>query len=764
LIGGVRLADLVRLRLELVASRIRALPAWQAALFAVALAIACIGSGLMLPVVVPVFDDVDGGLTAGTLALVVACLGVFGIHLLIAEGAASARARAGADPMDLLPVPPRWTFYLVVLEEVLTDPVALLSVVPAMLGIALSARDRTPALLACALSTPLVMAVVAGLRLTVAGIVRTLVSARTVRVIVRSITYGLLLFTVAAGGVLVYDLFALTRYGDESLEPLGLASARIALALLTAFEAHPVVAHLLPPAWPVLALTGGPGGPLWLAATVLASILLLRLMAAAHGRLLAQPRLDELSRPLAGSHPLLVRFLSRWLPVSPEPVMALEVDVATTHGLLSEAIVEGTLLVGSLLLLVALAPQLYARSFLDGLRFLGGLLTLLLTTPAATLAREGAGLTLRLVLPMSPAQFLLSKVPVIAFRNVLLVAPAALAMTVVLPPAELATVGAAAAYLSVVAVAGALAAIGAGMVVAPLVEEPASFGRQVLALGLCALTLAPLTLLATTASPYHACAGVLATGLMVAGLWQKALSRMAALAHPPPGRAPGSLLGDSALGALLYVLVGTTLPALVSRAFWRLDPDTSTLIATLVLQVMTIRYTLGYLWIRRAVTGDPLAIAGRRLSCLAGAAAGLAGAVVAVLYGQVASELLELDPGSTGGGPLARMVAEIGENLPVGLAALACGAILAPLSEELLFRRLLFCGLVEATGRFAPAAALSGLLFALMHPPAGFPVVAAVGVVAAALYHRSGSLAACWTFHMAFNGAQLALLAVRGPS
>src|SRR5205085_9859339 len=137
--------------------------------------------------------------------------------------------------------------------------------------------------------------------------------------------------------------------------------------------------------------------------------------------------------------------------------------------------------------------------------------------------------------------------------------------------------------VGIIALVGALAAVGAGMVVAPLVEAPTSFGRQVVALVLCGLTLAPLTLVSTAVSPYQGAAGVMACGLMVAGLWQKALARLAQLRHPRPEQAPGTLLGDAALGALLYVLGGSALATLIQGATG-LDSDRAMLLSTLLLQ------------------------------------------------------------------------------------------------------------------------------------------------------------------------------------
>jgi len=738
------------------AARLADIPPWQLALFAIAWALAVTICGLLLPLAVPVFRAVDEGLIVGGLALSLALFGAIGIHLLVAEGSEVSRARPRGDPMDLLPVPANWSFYLSVIDETLTDPAALLMVPPALLGIVIASRTRWLSLALAFVVGPLVLAVLSAVRITATHAARAIVPPRFARVVVRAITYVSLLLTVGVGGTLVYDVFTFSRHSAEGLEPLNLMSSAVALALHDGFLAHPLAARALPVAWPVLALTGGPGWYGWLALTLLAAMGALSAMASLHRRFLAHPPLE--SRPASTSDrpSLLARVLSAWMPIAPAPVIALEAEVATHRGLISEALVEGGLLLGSLLLLVALAPQLYARSFVDGFRFLGGLLTLLMTTPAAAIAREGSAVTLRLLLPARREDLLLSKVPVIALRNVMLVLPAALALAYVLPPAAPVRVAAAAVLLALIALVGALAAVGAGMVVAPLQEAPTSFGRQVVALVLCGLTLAPLTLVSTMVTPYQAAAGVMACGLMVAGLWQKSLARLAMLAHPAPERAPGSLLGDAALGALLYVLGGTTLATLLQGATG-LDPDRAMLAATLLLQIMVIRYTVGYLGLRRHATGEPYALSGPARNWALGATLGLVGGLIAIGYGQLLSEVLDIDARS-GGGPIARMVSELRDSPTEGLCALIAGALLAPISEELLFRRMIFAGLLQATRRLAPSVLLSGLFFAIVHPAPGFPLIFGVGAVSSLLFARTGSLASSVAFHVAFNSLQLGIV------
>ncbi|MBI4862469.1 MAG: CPBP family intramembrane metalloprotease [Candidatus Riflebacteria bacterium] len=748
-------ATLVRLQLSLVRAHVTGSPPWQLALLVAFLGLTLTVSATALPIVVPVFRTMDDGVIVGTLVLVAALCGLFWVHLLVAAGGADPESeRARVDPLDLLPIPTRWAFVLLVLEEACTEPVALLLLPSLSLGLSLASRHPWVSLGVALVVCPLLLALVAAVRLVVARVARTVLTPGRIQALVRMLAYLTLVITVAMGGALLYDLFCVARFAEEELEPLDLISSRLGVVLYRTAADHPVAIRVLPTSWPILALTGAPGWPLWFLATVLATVLGLRLLARIYEAALTRPPKDEPTGAGRAESSGLSRLLTAWMPVARSAAIGLETQIASNRGVLAGALVEGILMVGSLMLLLALAPQLYGRSFTAALRVFAGLLTLLLTTPAAAVAQEGAGVTLRLVLPARVSELLLSKLPVIALRNVVLIAPGALTLVFAMPTPGLVTLIGAALLLSVIGLAGALAAVGAGMTCAGLNEGPPTFGRQLLALVLCGLALTPTTLLAAGPNPYHGCAGVIATGLVIAGLWQKGVARLVLLSAPPRSQVPGTLLGDAALGALLYLLGGLSLGTLIQGAFPRLDLDTSQLVGTVAVQLLTIRYVLEYLVFRRRTHDEPLMLSGSGRGWAAGIALGLVCGLVTLGYGWVMSELVEIDP-REGSGPLARLVAEGAERPLLALLALVAAGVLAPVSEELLFRRLLFSGLKEATGRLAPAAALSALFFAVVHPPIGFPPILVVGFIAAALLDRFRSLAPCIGFHMAFNICQL---------
>lgn len=79
----------------------------------------------------------------------------------------------------------------------------------------------------------------------------------------------------------------------------------------------------------------------------------------------------------------------------------------------------------------------------------------------------------------------------------------------------------------------------------------------------------------------------------------------------------------------------------------------------------------------------------------------------------------------------------------------------APIIEEYLFRGLVFGGLRRSL-EFWPAALGSAAVFALLHPPASFPAVFALGVAAALARERTGGLLGPVVAHALYNGIVMA--------
>ncbi len=129
-------------------------------------------------------------------------------------------------------------------------------------------------------------------------------------------------------------------------------------------------------------------------------------------------------------------------------------------------------------------------------------------------------------------------------------------------------------------------------------------------------------------------------------------------------------------------------------------------------------------------------------------------AVVASLQGVIGG----IDPWELG--VMGQMVARGQEAGPVPLVLLAVGMVaVAPLGEELLFRRCFYQIIVEGLGGQTLAVLASGLLFAFTHgEPISMLRAAVAGVIYALAYRHTHSTAVCVLMHALFNA--LALVAV----
>ncbi len=114
---------------------------------------------------------------------------------------------------------------------------------------------------------------------------------------------------------------------------------------------------------------------------------------------------------------------------------------------------------------------------------------------------------------------------------------------------------------------------------------------------------------------------------------------------------------------------------------------------------------------------------------------------------------------------LVEMITESRSPWAVGLAFIGA-SVAAPMVEEVVFRGMLYLPLRRAVG-VAPAAALVGLLFALVHGYVwGLPQFFVLSCVFVALFERTGTLFSSMVAHSAYNTFQLVvLLAARmGPA
>lgn len=93
---------------------------------------------------------------------------------------------------------------------------------------------------------------------------------------------------------------------------------------------------------------------------------------------------------------------------------------------------------------------------------------------------------------------------------------------------------------------------------------------------------------------------------------------------------------------------------------------------------------------------------------------------------------------------------------------LLTGAAVAPLSEETLYRGIVFAGLAQRVP-FLPAALISGLLFAIPHGLGVLAPILVLGTGLAWIYARTGTLWAPILAHSLVNAISLGILFIARP-
>ena len=249
------------------------------------------------------------------------------------------------------------------------------------------------------------------------------------------------------------------------------------------------------------------------------------------------------------------------------------------------------------------------------------------------------------------------------------------------------------------------------------------------------------------------------TALVAMALWQKARDHFEYLLDPasaPPSRVS---LSDGLIAALAFFVLQAVIDLFLTEAVQAPLDGPTIWFGFTVAGAVTFGVVRFIYW-RSGTAGVPVLLSGyqgtgskgvrgvleRLAAPLAwGLSGGAAAAACGIIYLKAASAL-ELMPTGVNG-----MLDD--PDLPYWLAALAILA--APVFEEFIFRGLIFQGLRRWLG--VPAAALaSAAIFGLVHPPAAALPVAAMGLVAALVYARTGALIAPMLVHALYNAVVLA--------
>jgi membrane protease YdiL (CAAX protease family) len=244
----------------------------------------------------------------------------------------------------------------------------------------------------------------------------------------------------------------------------------------------------------------------------------------------------------------------------------------------------------------------------------------------------------------------------------------------------------------------------------------------------------------TTALPHRVAVVVLLAGLALA-LWQKARDHLPYLLDPTAAPPPRVSAADGMVAALLFLAVQAIVLAIIHRGNG--VPALSELALALAISGAVVWALVRFVYWRMKTSGVPRFRHGPVLPAV------LTGAAWAL-------------PAIAGGALYLLAVRHLGIDLPKPdgaialplLVAIACVA--APLTEEFIFRGLLFGGLRRWLSA-APAAVVSAALFAVVHPPVSMLPVFVLGVCAALAYARNGGLLAAAVTHALYNAAMIAI-------
>ena len=210
-----------------------------------------------------------------------------------------------------------------------------------------------------------------------------------------------------------------------------------------------------------------------------------------------------------------------------------------------------------------------------------------------------------------------------------------------------------------------------------------------------------------------------------------------------------TILASAFFIALAYVFHLATIEEL-KRLSW----------PTIVVQIWSYIITLAVLFaLLPTLAKRPLGELGLRAPHLSDIAWGLGGAVAMVVFaaltGALQDAIFHVKPDEV----QVHWLREARGSLVVAFAVLAC--IIAPVFEETAFRGFLFNAILRYTPPWV-AAVLSAIIFGLAHLQPGnagaiAPLIAG-GIVLAAVYYRTGSLAASMITHAAFNAFTVVLV------
>jgi len=137
----------------------------------------------------------------------------------------------------------------------------------------------------------------------------------------------------------------------------------------------------------------------------------------------------------------------------------------------------------------------------------------------------------------------------------------------------------------------------------------------------------------------------------------------------------------------------------------------------------------------------------------------IGGVAILTAFNQAAASLSRLISWPEQSPEALRLYGEILQEPLSGTIFIVTVCIVAPVFEEILFRGIVFRGLL-ASQRLWVAISLSSLLFAMLHPLPYWPAIFSMGVALSLIYHRTGNIVISIWAHALWNCLMLYLTMV----
>jgi len=748
---GATLFGLVRLRLGITLASWFHQPLW----YLVLMGLVFLG---ILRSSLAVFSNLKGALeieqwhVLGGVAILVS-------YVLLFQGSiiASSRHRQPppVTPFALLPIPVRWGYYLDVAENASSNPFPILTLLPVCLAYAMCEEKWIGSVLTVLILMPFLTVLASGVSVLAGRIARRTIGASWID----RFQILVVLATIAAPLIIdwtpMIELATLREHSVLTSGPLPLHQLCLFLGVPDMLSGTSGVTPLDLPCVVAQAIRLGSHGflhVLFISSSSLVALMILGRISDHWSNEIVAPVESKVIR-----RDFLMERVKRILPQSIDGVLAsFEIEMTLTSRLIASASFQG---IGVLILyFLAYDDWLSSCRFTTWLVGHSMLFSMLFGYLSLQFVRAPEGRVLLRSLPVSSPVLARARIPATITLLIIMMTPANAYLAHHAKFGSWIQMLAFGIFLGCFIMFGALIMTGVNLIISRNEDIPIDVLRIVCTLFLVFSSLAPLGFAVGCESIINSTGWILATCLVTAGLWQRGLARMEYERRPPMGKEPEHLLGDLIVGGLV-VQTGLSLPLFIIDVE-EFSPGQLVVGMILLFQAVSIVLSLCLLAFRKRRFNEPIDILKPGKGQFLGFGLGVMTSVMALGYLWILTQQswFQTQVSSTSLEPV--LLAGRSDALrAVGIFVII--ALLAPLAEELVFRRLLFVALRRETDSFMLSAVISSLCFSLLHPNAAFPVVFTIGMVSCFLVSRFRSIGPSLAMHSTHNAIFVGILVAR---